>query len=217
MRYGTIPWPWAALLAVGALLGHEQAQQWLGTDPSLASTGYRTVIATVGVMALALILLPRRRRIAYLLGAGACAGLLAWALWLQYGMGLEPCPLCQVQRLVVAVMGVLFLIAGIHGPGAIGAIVYAGLAFIVGASGAALAGWHIWIQAQPKGSIASCGMSLDYMLEVLPLSEVVGKVLKGSGEGAEQGWLLLALAIPSWTFVAFAAMTAAAIAIARND
>lgn len=217
MRYAAIPWPWAALLAVGALLGHEWLLATLGSAPSLAATGYRTAIATAGAAALALILLPRRRRVAYLLGAAVCAGLLAWAFWLQYGTGLEPCPLCQVQRLAVAVLGVLFLVAGIHGPGSIGAIVYAGLAFMVGAAGAALAGWHLWIQAQPRGSIASCGMSLEYMLDVLPLSEVIGKVLSGSGECAEQGWLLLGLAIPSWTFVAFVAMTAAAIALARSD
>jgi disulfide bond formation protein DsbB len=83
--------------------------------------------------------------------------------------------------------------------------------------GAALALWHVWIQAQPKGTVPACGMGLNYMLETLPLTEVVGRVLKGSGECAEQGWLFMGLAIPSWTFVFFIAMIAAAIALIKRD
>ena len=216
MRYTAVPWPWAALVLVLALLGQEWLLRTFGADPSFAETAYRTGLAALGATALALIILPRRR-LAYLLGCLVCAGLMAWALWLQYGLGLEPCPLCVFQRVAVIAIGLVFLVAAIHNPGAIGAIVYAGLAFVVGAVGAGLAGWQVWIQAQPKGAVASCGMSLDYMLETLPLSEVIGTVLKGSGECAEQGWLFLGLAIPSWTFVFFVAMIAAAIALAREE
>ena len=55
---------------------------------------------TIGVTSLALILLPPRR-LAYLLGVLVCAALMGWALWLQYGLGLDPCPLCLLQRLAV--------------------------------------------------------------------------------------------------------------------
>ena len=216
MRYPAVPWPWAALVLVLALLGQEWLLRTFGADPSFAETAYRTGLAALGATALALIILPRRR-MAYLLGCLVCAGLMAWALWLQYGLGLEPCPLCVFQRVAVIAIGLVFLVAAIHNPGAIGAIVYAGLAFVAGALGAGLAGWQVWIQAQPKGAVASCGMSLDYMLETLPLSEVIGKVLKGSGECSEQGWLFLGLAIPSWTFAFFVAMIAAAIALAREE
>jgi disulfide bond formation protein DsbB len=55
------------------------------------------------------------------------------------------------------------------------------------------------------------------MLDTLPLTDVIARVLKGSGECAEQGWLFLGLAIPAWTFVFFVAMIAAAIALVRRD
>ena len=73
------------------------------------------------------------------------------------------------------------------------------------------------LQGQPKGSVPSCGMGLDYMLDTLPLTDVISRVLKGSGECAEQGWVFLGLAIPSWTFVFFVAMIAAAVALIRED
>jgi len=215
-RYATIPWPVAGLLMAVALVGQETLLNALGTNPSLAQTAYRMLVWTIGSTSLALILLPPRR-LAYLLGFLVCAGLMAWALWLQYGLGLDPCPLCVFQRIAFISTGVVFLLAAIHNPRRIGAMIYAGLTVILSGIGAALAAWHVWIQGQPKGAVAACGMGLNYMLETLPLTEVIGRVLKGSGECAEQGWLFMGLAIPSWTFVFFIAMIASAIALIDRD
>jgi disulfide bond formation protein DsbB len=215
-RYSALPWPWAALLVVLALLGQEWLLRSFGNAPSFAETAYRTGLAALGATAFALVILPRRR-LAYVLGFLVCAGLMAWALWLQHGLGLEPCPLCVFQRIAVIATGVVCLVAAIQNPGRTGAMFYAFLIFVAAGTGAALAAWHVWIQGQPKGAVAACGMGLNYMLETLPLTEVIGRVLKGSGECAEQGWLLLGLAIPSWTFVFFIAMIAAAIAVVRRE
>ena len=216
MRYAAIPWPLAGLFVAVALVGQEMLLNALGSNPSLMQTTYRMLVWTIGVTSLALLLLPPRR-IAYLLGALVCAALIGWALWLQYGLDLDPCPLCIFQRVAVIATGVVFLIATVHNPGRTGAAIYAGLTVIVSGIGASLAAWHVWIQAQPKGAVAACGMGLNYMLDTLPLTEVIGKVLAGSGECAEQGWLLMGLAIPAWTFVFFIAMIAAAIALVRRD
>ena len=216
MRYAAIPWPLAGLLVAAALIFQDLLATLQAGTPTLASTAWRMLVWTLAAMSLALILLPPRR-VAYLLGAIVCAGLMGWALWLQYGLQLEPCPLCVFQRIAVITTGVVFLIAAIHNPGRGGAMFYAVLTAIVSGTGAALAAWHVWIQAQPKGSVPVCGMGLNYMLETMPLSDVIGKVLKGSGECAEQGWLFMGLAIPSWTFVFFIAMIAAAVALVRRD
>jgi disulfide bond formation protein DsbB len=216
MRYAAVPWPYVGLFVAAALVGQEALLNVLGANPSLAQTAYRMLVWTVGAASVALILLPPRRP-AYLFGFLVCAALMGWALWLQYGLELEPCPLCVFQRIAVIATGVVFLIAAIHNPGRVGAAIYAGLTVVVSGIGAALAAWHVWIQAQPKGSVASCGMGLNYMLETLPLTEVISRVLKGSGECAEQGWLLMGLAIPSWTFVFFVAMIAAALALVRRE
>jgi protein dithiol:quinone oxidoreductase len=216
MRYRAIPWPWVGLFMALALVGQEYLFKWLGSNPSLAQTSYRMLVMTIGAASLALILLPPRRA-AYFLGFLVCAGLMGWALWLQYGLDLEPCPLCVFQRIAVIATGLILLAAALHNPRRTGATVYALLTLITAGIGAALAAWHVWIQAQPKGSVAACGMGLNYMIETLPLTEVISRVLKGSGECAEQGWLLLGLAIPSWTFVFFIAMIVAAFALIARD
>jgi hypothetical protein len=142
MRYPAVPWPWAGLLVAAALVGQEALLNALGTNPSLAQTAYRMLVWTIGATSLALILLPPRRP-AYLLGFLVCAGLMGWALWLQYGLDLEPCPLCVFQRIAVIATGVVFLIAAAHNPGRVGAAVYAGFTVLISGTGAALAAWHV--------------------------------------------------------------------------
>jgi len=215
-RYASIPWPLAGIVVAVVLVAIDVLVTSLGPNPALEQTVYRTVMWTIGIASLGLLLLPRRRA-AYFLGFLACAGLMAFALYLQYGLGLEPCPLCVFQRVAMIVTGVVFLVAALHNPGRGGATFYAVLTLLTAGTGAGLAAWHIWIQGQPKGSVPACGMGLDYMLDTLPLTDVISRVLKGSGECAEQGWLFLGLAIPSWTFVFFVAMIAAALALVRRD
>ena len=68
--------------------------------------------------------------------------------------------------------------------------------------GILVAARQIWIIAQPPGAVAECGASLDYMMDVLPLHEVLGKVLTGSGECAKIDWLFLGLNMPTWVLMA---------------
>ena len=215
-RYPTIPWPWFGLALALALLGQEQLLAWFGGSPSLTQTAYRILVMATGVASLALLLLPSRRP-AYLLGFAVCAGLMGWALWLQYGMGLEPCPLCALQRLAVAAIGIVFLLAGLQNPGRTGAAVYAGLTALLGLAGTVTAARHVWLQSLPKDQVPACGMGLNYMLDTMPLGTVLAKVFQGSGECAESAWMFLSLSIPAWTLVFFVAMIAAAAALVNRD
>jgi len=215
-RHSMVPWPWAGLVLTLALLGQEVLFRWLGNDPSLTQTLYRIAVMAIGVSSLALILLPPRR-LAYLLGFVVCAALMGWALWLQYGMGIEPCPLCAFQRIAVSVIGLVFLAAFIHNPRDLGAAIYAGLVLVAAGGGGAVAARHVWLQSLPPDQVPACGMGLSYMMESLPLLDVLKKVYAGSGECAEKGWEFLGLAIPGWTFVFFIAMTVVAFALVKRD
>lgn len=145
--------------------------------------------------------LPITRRFGNLLGAIACAGMMAYALFAQYGLGLEPCPLCILQRIAVIITGFLFLAAFLHNPGDLGARVYGVLIDLAALAGILVAARQIWIIAQPPGTVAECGASLDYMMEVLPLQEVLAKVLAGSGECAKVDWMFLGLNMPTWVLM----------------
>ena len=215
-RYAAIPWPLACIVVAIVLVAIDLLVTSLGPNPALEQTVYRTATWSIGIASVGLLLLPSRRA-AYFLGFLVCAALMAFALYLQYAMDLEPCPLCVFQRVAMIATGVVFLVAALHNPGRRGAAFYGVLTLIAAGIGAGLAAWQVWIQGQAKGSVPSCGMGLDYMLDTLPLTDVISRVLKGSGECAEQGWVFLGLAIPSWTFVFFVAMIAAAFALIRRD
>ena len=141
------------------------------------------------------------RRKGNLFGFLACAGLLGFAYYAQYGLGLEPCPLCIMQRIAVLVVGLLFLAALLHNPRDRGARVYGVLIDLAALAGIAVAARQIWIINQPPGSVAECGASLDYMMAVLPLHEVLMKVLTGSGECAKVDWTFLGLNMPTWVLM----------------
>jgi disulfide bond formation protein DsbB len=58
--------------------------------------------------------LPGRRTL-NLLGFIACAAMMAYALYVEYVLLLMPCPLCVLQRLAVISLGIVFLVAAMHG------------------------------------------------------------------------------------------------------
>ncbi|HSG89105.1 MAG TPA: disulfide bond formation protein B [Pseudomonadales bacterium] len=130
----------------------------------------------------------------------AAAALLGTAFYMEYVMLLEPCPLCMMQRIWVAIAGLLALGAAIHGAGArIWSLAVAAAALI--GSGFSLR--QLWLQSLPPDQVPACGPGLSYMIEVFPLSEVLRAMVMGTGNCAEVTWTLLGLSIPGWVLVAF--------------
>jgi disulfide bond formation protein DsbB len=128
---------------------------------------------------------------------------MAYALYVQYGLHEEPCPLCVLQRVAVIATGVLFLLAWAINPAGRGLRRLFGVLIVLATLlGIAVAARHIYILNAPAGSVAECGASLDYMMDVLPLHEVLGKVLSGSGECAKVDWTFLGLNMPTWVLMA---------------
>ncbi|HEY1875839.1 MAG TPA: disulfide bond formation protein B, partial [Rhizomicrobium sp.] len=108
---------------------------------------------------------------------------------------------CIFQRIGVFTLGVIFLIAALHDPAALGRRVYALLLALAALATIGVAARHLYIQSLPPGSVPACGASLDFMLKVFSLSEVLVKVLTGSGECATVSWEFLGLAMPGWVLI----------------
>ena len=152
-------------------------------------------------------MLTINRRVGNALGFLACAALMGYALYAQHVLGLEPCPLCIFQRVAVIAVGVLFLIAALHNPSSNkGALAYGVLIDLAALVGIGISARHIWIQAQPPGSVAACGADLNYLLEIMPVTDVINKVLFGSGECGKVDWTLLGLSMPWWVLISLAVL-----------
>ncbi len=143
------------------------------------------------------------RKTANALGAITCAALMAYALFAQHVLGLEPCPLCVLQRLAMITLGVIFLVAFLHDAGDVGAKVYGVLIFVAAAIGGSIAARHVSLQNLPPSEVPDCGPGLDYMLSSFPLGEALNMILSGSGECAEIVWSFLGFSMPAWVFASF--------------
>ena len=148
------------------------------------------------------------KRVLNLAGALGCAGMMGFALYAQHVLLLDPCPLCILQRMAVISIGLIFLIAAIHGPGVIGGRIYAGLVGLSAAFGIGVAGWHVRLQNLPPDEVPSCGPGLEYMVENFPLKDALSMVFKGSGECAEVVWRLLGLSMPTWVVIGVSGLAA---------
>ena len=152
----------------------------------------------------------------YLVGALFPGGLIGFALYLQYVKYQDPCPLCMVQRVLFIAILAVFSVAVLHGPKRMGETVYAALISLLSLTGVAVAARHIWIQNLPKDQVPACGPGLDYMLETMPLSNVLKQLMHGSGECAEKGWTFLTLGIPEWSLLCYIALGIWAVLIAAR-
>ena len=153
------------------------------------------------------------RRSGNALGFLACVGLMGYALYAQYVLGLAPCPLCIFQRIATIVTGILFLIAALHNPRSTGSRVYGALIALAALGGMLISARHVWIQAQPPGTVAACGADLNYLLEIMPVTDVISKVLTGSGECGTVDWTLLGLSMPWWVAISLAVLGAWALLV----
>lgn len=137
----------------------------------------------------------------YLAGALVIGALFGAALYLQYVLHQEPCPLCMIQRAIFTAMLVLFALATLHNPKRTGAWIYGVLLTLFALGGVGVATRHIWLQHLPKDQVPACGPGLDYMLQNFPMADVWQELMHGSGECAVKGWTFLTLGIPEWSLV----------------
>ena len=152
-------------------------------------------------------------RLIYLAMFLACAGLIGFALYLQHALGLEPCPMCILQRYAFIVVGVIALAAAIHNPALPGRRIYGGLLVVMAATGGGIAIRHVYLEHYPP-KIFDCGADVGFMLESFPLTQALPMIFRGTGDCTKVVWQFLGLSIAEWSLICFAALIVAAIVAA---
>lgn len=142
--------------------------------------------------------------------AFVCYQLLITAYYFQYAENMDPCPLCIFQRIGVLFVGIWFFLRGLHNPrtGSPWNIIYSALGLISAILGGIISGRHVYIQNLPEGEVPACGPALDYLVEMLPVSEVISTVLAGDGECAKISWSFLNISMPGWVLIFFVVIAA---------
>ena len=144
--------------------------------------------------------------------AALCVGLLAFGMYLQHVVGLEPCPMCIVQR--YALVGVALVAAAGAGLGRSrgGQVAAGALMLLLAGFGAFVAARQSFLQWYPP-EVVSCGRDFYGMIEAFPLQRVIPMLFKGSGDCSAIDWTFLGMTIANWSFLNFGLIAAVALGL----
>lgn len=145
------------------------------------------------------------------LGLILCCLLLATAYYAQYITGLEPCPLCILQRIFLFGLAFIFLVAGLHNPNKKGTIIYTIFLVILAWLGAAVAGRQIWLEMQPVKPNDICLPGFGYIFSLLPSGKAWDLLFTGTASCAKINWTFFGVSIAVWTFISFILLSALAV------
>ncbi|MDQ0080482.1 MULTISPECIES: disulfide bond formation protein B [Variovorax] len=135
----------------------------------------------------------------------ACVLMLAFGLYLQHVVGLEPCPMCIVQRYALVLVALFTGLAGVFRN--VGLRVVGGLLALVAAVGGAYtAASQSWLQWYPP-EVVSCGRDLYGMIETFPLKRALPMIFRGGGDCSKIDWSLFGLTLANWSFIAFVVLS----------
>jgi protein dithiol:quinone oxidoreductase len=141
----------------------------------------------------------------------ACVAMLAFGLYLQHVVGLNPCPMCIVQRYAVLLVG---LIAGLTALSRRRGVLMGGSALMVLAAGfgAFTAARQSWLQWYPP-EVSACGRDFYGLIETFPLQRAIPMIFKGSGDCSKIDWTFLGGSLANWSFVWLAFFTLVGLAL----
>jgi disulfide bond formation protein DsbB len=165
----------------------------------------------------ALDLLNQNPRRALVLVAATSVALLTFGiLYLQNVVGLEPCPMCIVQRYALILVAIVATV-GAALSGARARTWTVGFLGVLALGGALVAARQSFLQWYPP-EIMSCGRDLYGMIESFPLKRAIPMIFKGSGDCSVVDWTFLGLTIANWSFVCFCGIAAlAALLVLRRQ
>ena len=130
-----------------------------------------------------------------------CVGEMCFGvLYLQMVKGVEPCPMCIMQRYALLGLGLIALVGALHNRGA---RVYGALITLAALLGGGVAARQSWLQLYPPKTMG-CGPGLEFMLETFPLTELLPKLFRGEGDCSTVDWTFLGLSIANWGLITFA-------------
>ena len=148
----------------------------------------------------------------HLYGLGVCLAALGFGyLYLERILGLEPCPLCILDRIILWTLAAVFALAHFQRPDRRERIGYDIGAALIAAIGLGVAGRHVYLQTLPPGSLSECGAGFWYLADSVGMEAAVAAALRGTGDCGEVQWTFLGLSIPTLTLGVFMVLFALAL------
>jgi disulfide bond formation protein DsbB len=132
-----------------------------------------------------------------LLIAAACFGSIGAAVYLQFALEMQPCPLCIIQRYMFIAIGICSLVGAFAGK----IKAAASLGLLGALAGLATAGKHMYVLAHPG---FSCGIDpMQTSLNKIPTATMMPWLFRAEGLCESTTDTLFGLSIPMWAAIWF--------------
>lgn len=133
-------------------------------------------------------------RVALALGL-VCTGLVGASYYVQHVLGIEPCPLCIIQRFTYLALTPVFFVAAMSRPHGWAQRSLLWTSAILTLGGLGVAGYQTYLQLSPAVLVARCSASLSYMLDNLAVTDVLARLLHASGDCSDTSFKILGLTL----------------------
>jgi len=129
----------------------------------------------------------------------------ALSFFMEFFYHLPPCPLCWLQRLILAMMTVLFLSCMALPTEKYWILkkLLMALILLLTLAGASIALRLMYLEQLPKEALPSCSASLERLWAIYPWWQVVKNIFFNAGDCGKTEFVWLLLSIPQWSLVLF--------------
>lgn len=118
--------------------------------------------------------------------------------YLEHIQGLQPCPLCLMQRFSIFVFGLLCFV-GLCAPTLKRAKTIVISQMMVLCMGLFFAGRQLWLQSLPVDQTPMCMPGLEALVRYFSWDQVLKALFWGTGDCSEVTWRWLGLSMPGWS------------------
>lgn len=145
-----------------------------------------------------------------------CAGLVGASFYVQHVLLVEPCPLCMIQRYTYLLLAIVFFAAALPGPrpGVQRGLLVLALVLVV--AGGGVAAYQSRLQLFPVAQAATCAPSLSYMIDTLPMNELIGRLFRAHGDCSDTSFKIFGLTLAQLSLAAFTALFVSLVAVLRR-
>lgn len=127
---------------------------------------------------------------------------LAASFYLEYGLSLQPCPLCLMQRYLIVLLCLCsFLLSRWSKTRIVKAVL--GLQLFLSLAGMYFSGRQLWLAALPADQTPACMPSLNVLIHYFPWQDVLKALFFGSGDCGKVEWHFLGISLPLWSLFYF--------------
>ena len=124
------------------------------------------------------------------------------SFYLQYMRGLQPCPLCIMQRFCAFIL-LFFCLMGLRTATLKLSKWVCSLQIFFSLAGLFFASRQLWLQSLPSDKVPACMPGLDILIHYFPWQNVAKALFWGAGDCAEVTWQFLGLSLPAWSMLYF--------------